>query len=397
LKLHIGSGSVYLRDWVNIDVPGPKNFLAVDRPDLIEQWGTHDGNYYKRHRDKTIETLRDGPLDQEYVCDQFGSWLQLPIAAWSVDEVLSRHSFEHLSLSEARAALDQLDEVMIPGGILRLDVPDHAETVRLLQETKDPFYARHLLGPRRDAYGFHMMSYTRESLRALVEEHGFGYVGEEENIHFYPAFCLRFEKRGLRAARDYVKPPCEIPDSWKVLEIGPGDFPFERANVVVDWNYAKLEALKAQGKETHTANFADGLPQFKDKEFDYVWCSHVFEHVDDPIACAKTLSRIGKRGTLVVPSAIKESLFMFEEAEHKWLILPNPQDGEPPIFVRHNEAYVSRLKDTEVQKIGCKLFRIGPNRLGEDQRYLRRWYYENEPALDIVVHWEGELGIKVVA
>ena len=397
MRLHIGSGAVYLKDWINVDVPGPKNFLAADRPDLVERWVTDDSNYYGRHLDKTIDRLRSGPLDQEYVCDVFGSWAHLPIPAWSCDQVLARHSFEHLSINEARTALDNLDEVLVTGGILRIDVPDHEETVKLLQETKDPFYARHLLGPRRDHYGYHMLSYTRESLRELVGQHGFTFVSEEPNIHFYPAFCLRFQKRGGRAPREYVLPPYEIPADWQVLEVGPGDFPFERADMVADWNPDKLAPLRDQGKRCYHADLSQGLRLFEDKEFDYVWCSHVLEHVEDPLACAATLSRIAKRGTLVVPSAVKESLFLFEEAEHKWLILPSPEEGGPPLFIRHNKAFIDRLKDLEAQKIGCKLFRSGPNRLGEDQRYLRQWFYENEPALDIVVHWEGELKIRVVS
>jgi len=395
-KLHIGSGSVYLHDWINLDVPGPRNFLAADRPDLVEQWGTTDDQYYARHQDKTIDKLRSGPLDQEYVCDLYGSWAHLPIPAWTCEEVLARHSFEHLSINEARAALDQLDEVLATGGILRIDVPDHEETVRLLQETKDSFYGRHLLGPRRDPYGYHMMSYTRESLRELVCEHSFTFVREEPNIHFYPAFCLRFQKRGGRAPCEYALPPYEIPADWRVLEVGPGDFPFYRADYVADWNPDKLAPLRNLGKRCYEANLAEGLKQFQDKQFDYVWCSHVLEHVDDPMACAATLSRIAKRGTLVVPSAVKESLFLFEEAEHKWLILPDPQEGKPPLFIRHNDAWVSPLKDVEAQKIACKLFRLGPNRLGEHQRYLRKWFHEHDRDLDIVVHWEGELKIQVI-
>jgi len=396
LKLHIGSGSVYLNGWTNIDVPGPKNFLAADRPDLVDRWATDEDNYYKRHKDKTIDKLRSGPLDQEYVCDQFGSWAHLPIAAWTVEEVLARHSFEHLSINEARAALDQLDEVLVSGGILRLDVPDHEETVKLLQETKDPFFARHLLGPRRDPYGYHMMSYTRESLKELAGEHGFTFVCEEPNIHFYPAFCLRFKKRGGRAPCEYALPPYEISAEWKVLEVGPGDFPFPRADVTADWNPDKLAPLINRGKTCFHTDLSQGLPEFKDKQFDYVWCSHVLEHVEDPVACAATLSRVAKRGTLVVPSAVKESLFLFEEQEHKWLILPHPQDGQPPLFIRYNTPFIDRLKDVEAQKIGCKLFRSGPNRLGEHQRYLRKWFYENDRNLDVVVHWEGELQITVI-
>lgn len=391
-RLHVGSGSVYLRDWINVDVKGPRTFLASNRPDLVEKFGTTDDQYYARHQDKTIDTVRQGPLDQDYVCDAYGSFGNLPLPYWEIDEVLARHAFEHLSFNEARSALDMLDSVMKVGAVLRLDVPDHEETVRLLQETRDPFYARHLLGPRRDQYGYHMRSYTRQGLIDLVEDHGFSYICEEPNIHFYPAFCLRFHKLDLMAARDYVKLPYSIEDHWKVLEIGPGANPFSRADVVVDCNPAHLEPLTA--KRTVCADLEQGLPELGDKEFDYLFCAHVLEHVQDPIACARTMSRIAKRGTAVFPSVMKESLFNFEEAAHRWLILPHPNGG-PPVFVRRN-GDIERLKDAEVMGSMCRLFRTGPNRMGEESRHLRRWFREKEPLLDVVCHWQDKLELMVI-
>lgn len=192
MKLHIGCGSVYLQDYINVDVPGQRTFLAADRPDLVEKWKTTEDRYYARHEDKTIDTMRVGPLDQEYVCDEFGSYERLPVGLFS--EVLARHSFEHLSITEARRALDILRWKIQHGGILRLDVPDHEATLRLFKETGDEFYIRHLLGPRRGDYGYHVMSYRKDHLRDLVEDYGFCFVEEESNIHVYPAFCLRFQK-----------------------------------------------------------------------------------------------------------------------------------------------------------------------------------------------------------
>lgn len=194
MRLHIGSGAVYLDGWLNVDVPGPKTFLARERPDLVAKLRTTDENYYARHADKTIDTLSDGPLDQDYVCDRFGDLLHIPLARYEAEEVLARHCFEHLSLTEARIALCCLRDVMRRNGILRLDVPDTEETLRLLIDTGNKFYVRCLLGPRRNEYGYHMMSYTRDRLRHLVESHGFQFLEEEPNIHFFPAFCLRFKK-----------------------------------------------------------------------------------------------------------------------------------------------------------------------------------------------------------
>ncbi len=203
MKLHIGSGDVYLKEWINVDVPTTKTYLASERPDLVERWATTEDRYYQKHLDTSLKSLSAGPRDHEYVCDRFGNFMYLPAAPGSVDECLARHSFEHLSITEAKRALEVLHAVLSPaslrsaGGILRLDVPDHDETLRLLRETGDRVYERLILGPRKGDYGAHMMGYSREGLRGLVESAGFRFVCEEKNIHeLYPAFCLRFERRG---------------------------------------------------------------------------------------------------------------------------------------------------------------------------------------------------------
>lgn len=395
MKLHIGCGSVYLEGYTNIDVYTPSTFLAEKRPDLVDQWKTTDDDYYAHHKDKTQDKLRKGPLEQEYVCDAYGDLTNIPAPYWKVEEVLVRQTFEHLSIGEARKALDSIDSILAPNGCLRIDVPDHEATLTKYRETADEFYRRHLLGPRRDDYGYHMMSYTRERLRRLVEEHGFVFVEEEKNIHFYPAFCLRFVKPGPRATRDYAwPPPFEIPDNWEVLEVGPGLLPLPRANVYADLTMTTLQPLQDNGKSTVVENLMTGFPGIATKRFDYVWCSHVLEHVEDPVKCAATLSRVAKRGTVILPSMVKESLFNFEEDDHKWIVVPSPNGGGP-IFIRRNEEYIRRLKNETIQKIASRLFRTGPNRI-EEARQLRKWFYENEINTDIVVHWHDNFNVQVV-
>jgi hypothetical protein len=179
-----------------VDVPAEQTFLAEERPDLIEKFITsEEDGYYSRHKDKTRDKLRSGPLKQESVCDRYGTFAQLPARPNSVSEILARHVFEHMSIREAEQALNEVRRVLRPRGILRLDVPDHEATMKMFQETQDSFYIRHLIGPRRGDRGYHMMSYTPKRLKSLVEAHGFICLGDEPNPHFYPAFTLRFEKR----------------------------------------------------------------------------------------------------------------------------------------------------------------------------------------------------------
>jgi predicted SAM-dependent methyltransferase len=389
----MGCGTVYLTGWTNVDMPGPKTFLATARPDLAERLATTEDDYYKNHASVTIDTLSDGPLNQEMVCDVFGSLENIPASYWSVSHVLLRQVFEHLSLTEAHRALDQIDGVMEPNGVLTIDVPDHEQTLELYRRTGNSFYSRHLLGPRNSEHGYHLSGYSRERLKSLVEEHGFVFESEERNIHLYPAFCLRFVKPGPRAPRDYVTLP-PIPSHWRVLDIGPGGYPLPRADFYLDCTMDNLKPLQEQGKGTILDNLAAGLPKVEDKSFDYVFCSHVLEHQRDPADCVATLNRISKRGTIVVPSALKEGLFLHEESEHLWSVLPNPICGGAPIFVRKNRCDVDKVADREMQSIMCRLFRTGPSRIPE-QRYLRKWFYQHEADLDVIVHWDERNPLKV--
>ncbi|HTK88441.1 MAG TPA: methyltransferase domain-containing protein [Nitrospiraceae bacterium] len=199
----------------------------------------------------------------------------------------------------------------------------------------------------------------------------------------------------LMPPRDYVRLP-DMPADWKVLDIGPGAYPLERADFYLDRSAEILQPLREANQETIFANVERGLPQIKDKAFDFVWCSHVLEHVNDPAACARTISRIGKSGIMIVPSAIKEAIFNFEEPEHKWFVLPNPVDDQPPIFVRQNQRFVDRLRDEWIQQAACFLFRTGSDHDCTQEIHMKQWFRDKEPDLDIVVRWTDELKIQVI-
>lgn len=64
------------------------------------------------------------------------AWDTSPFVAGSVAEVYSRHMLEHLDPEDARRALSAWLDVLRPGGVLRLIIPDLA------------FHAQQLLGDR---------------------------------------------------------------------------------------------------------------------------------------------------------------------------------------------------------------------------------------------------------
>ena len=120
----------------------------------------------------------------------------------------------------------------------------------------------------------------------------------------------------------YDRDDIKINRKNKVLEIGPGHNPTFRDNVVVerfiDSNYHRCGDVKVYPHQTFINANGETLP-FKNKEFDYVICNQVLEHVDNPIDFVHEQCRVAQRGYMETPSFLGE--FLFPKKSHKWIIL----------------------------------------------------------------------------
>jgi SAM-dependent methyltransferase len=107
----------------------------------------------------------------------------------------------------------------------------------------------------------------------------------------------------------------------RVLEVGGGHNPHPRSNVVVDKytdsNYHRSGDIKVLKNQTFMEADGENLP-FKDKEFDYVICCQVLEHVENPERFLAEQFRVAKRGFMETPSLLGE--YLFPRESHKWII-----------------------------------------------------------------------------
>lgn len=120
-----------------------------------------------------------------------------------------------------------------------------------------------------------------------------------------------------------------------VLEIGSGHNPRRESHVLCDKFLFSDEQRGAPLKRDRPLVIADGhaLP-FRDKQFDYVICSHVLEHVQDPCLFLSEIVRVANRGYIETPSEINERLA--PKPYHLWYIsvqagklLLKPKQEEP--------------------------------------------------------------------
>jgi len=191
LKLHVGCGTVYLDGYVNLDLPVEGySFLATERPDLVARNRTTVDRYYKKEESR--ETLEHGSRDhQACVVDRYAPMDALPYAPGTVDEIRSVQSLEHLDMREGPRVLRHWHEILKPGGVLHVDVPDFEETARQLLAQRDEaskdWYYRLVYGSQKNPYAFHKNGFSPARIERLLREAGFREVRHLPNtIHFYP-------------------------------------------------------------------------------------------------------------------------------------------------------------------------------------------------------------------
>lgn len=144
----------------------------------------------------------------------------------------------------------------------------------------------------------------------------------------------------------------------RVLEVGGAGNPFPRADVVCDLTFGSCAQRNGapgifRPDVTYVEAPAESLP-FADREFDFVWCTQVLEHVRDPAAACRELSRVARRGFVEVPSRFGELLN--GNPTHRWIV---DREGDalvfhPRTFVEHplrNLFYGVIFRDAAVREL----------------------------------------------
>lgn len=107
-----------------------------------------------------------------------------------------------------------------------------------------------------------------------------------------------------------------------VLDVGSGGWPFARATHLLDLYTGetthRFDRLETGGRPLVVADLA-ALP-FRDKSWDFVFCSHVLEHLDEPGRGIRELQRVGRRGYIELPTRLSDVMLNFTKFHdhHRW-------------------------------------------------------------------------------
>ena len=199
----------------------------------------------------------------------------------------------------------------------------------------------------------------------------------------------------LRLNKYLINPNRDYPEVWyraigevpggNVIDIGSGRRPFPPANTLVEkylepsihsnWKYPIIN-----GKKMVEADIED-LP-FEDKKFDFVFCSHVLEHVEDPLKACLELMRVGKRGYIETPRIGTDSLFSWGTDAHKWLV---HSMNNMLCFFEINDLLREGIQSTAWRDI-LSSFWYHP---------LQKAYYRHSDAFNVMFNWSERFDIFV--
>ena len=103
--------------------------------------------------------------------------------------------------------------------------------------------------------------------------------------------------------------------NWEILDIGCNLDAIEYAQTVADVTnfsefYKNKKFVLINNKE---------LP-FEDNQFDFVYASHVIEHVEDVSYFMREIQRISKQGYIELPSLLEDNIVLSDNSikDHKW-------------------------------------------------------------------------------
>ncbi len=141
-----------------------------------------------------------------------------------------------------------------------------------------------------------------------------------------------------RTSREHVlKILKENQNNWKILDIGCNIAPVEFAQTVADvQNFSKFY----KDKNKKFVLIKDKTLPFSNNQFDFVYASHVIEHVEDVSFFISELKRISRQGYIELPSILEDNIVLSSNSsdDHKWMFKFN--DVEKVLLVEKKKQLI---------------------------------------------------------
>jgi SAM-dependent methyltransferase len=170
-----------------------------------------------------------------------------------------------------------------------------------------------------------------------------------------------------------------------VLDIGSGHYPFPLATILADLYTSDSPHRTEKLIQDHRPLLVldiQHLP-FDEKSIDFIYCSHVLEHVEDPGQACSELMRVSQRGYIETPTFASDLLFSWASGvNHKWHIV-----------AMHNTLFFFEYDQRQQQGIRSTIW----DHLIHGPAYhpLQDAFYNNLDLFNVMFQWEGHFKYEV--
>lgn len=178
----------------------------------------------------------------------------------------------------------------------------------------------------------------------------------------------------------------DIQDDDLVLDIGSGGWPFKRANHLAD-KYPddtthRVEVMVRDQRPFFEVDL-QRLP-FTDHAYDFVFCSHVLEHLDNPGQAIRELMRVGRRGYIEVPTRLSDVMFNFTRLpnHHRW-------HG----MVLGNTLVLTEWNEWERRDLGNHFFDVLHS---EYRNAFQEFFERNRDLFFASYHWKEAISFLII-
>jgi SAM-dependent methyltransferase len=177
----------------------------------------------------------------------------------------------------------------------------------------------------------------------------------------------------------------DIPAGSVVLDIGSGHYPFPLATILADLYTEetphRAEKLVRDGRPFVVLD-VHHLP-FADKSIDFVCCSHVLEHAEDPAQACSELIRVAHRGYIETPTFASDMLFSCAStSNHKWHIV-----------AINNNLLFFEYSARQQKGIQSPIWRVLIQ--SAEDHPLQEAYYNNRDLFNVMFSWENKFIYEV--
>ena len=211
-----------------------------------------------------------------------------------------------------------------------------------------------------------------------------------------------------------------LKEAESIIDLGCGDNPVAGAKVGVDFYLDPKERLCGTGPIIDTEKFKtrgirfvhtriDALLPFEDKEFDFAYSHHVFEHLDDPATACSEMMRIAKAGAIITPSFFAEQIF--GRPYHRWLVMDRGNSlfffrkrpfeqtpfGLPPKFDKSKNTWVINEHTNPFDMLlnDGQWYQGQEGQVPRLSKTLQKHWYGHSPLLEIIFIWDDKFQFKV--